>query len=58
MTIIHYPEFPSTSAFLDTEETFEIRLFNKLALEHFETNGNKKTFKYESMQLRGANMSM
>ena len=37
---------------------WKIRLFNKLALEHFETNGNKKAFNYENMRLRGANMSM
>jgi hypothetical protein len=37
--------------FLPVDTTEEIRLFNKLALEHFETNGNKKTFNYESMAI-------
>ena len=102
-----YPEFPSTSAFLDTKESFgfvviyskalgdalkakldrlpraiksewkltadqkhlcqrigldlpflpvdtveEIRLFNKLALDHYETSsGNKKTLNYENMAI-------
>ena len=44
--------------FLPVDTTDEIRLFNKLALEHFETNGNKKTFNNQRMRLRGANMSM